>query len=112
MPGLYLAAIVISAAGIVVLDRRFRLAFFDAPGRSAGVILVGVVFFLLWDAVGIAARVFAKGDSVLFTGVDVAPEIPLEEVFFLAFLSYLTLMLWVAAARLLARRARHKEPAR
>lgn len=113
MPGLYLAAILISAAGIVVLDRRFRLAFFDAPGRAAVVVATGVVFFLLWDALGIFTNVFAKGDSALFTGIDVAPELPLEELFFLSFLSYLTLILWVAAVRVLARRAAERtEPTR
>ena len=42
--------------------------------------------------------------SLLFTGIDVAPELPLEELFFLAFLSYLTIVLWVAATRVLERR--------
>lgn len=105
MLGLYLAAILISAAGVAVLDRRFRLAFFRAPARTAVVVAIGVVFFLLWDAVGIVSGVFAKGDSALFTGIDVAPEVPVEELFFLSFLSYLTLILWVAAVRFLDRRA-------
>lgn len=108
MPGLYLAAILVSAAGIAVLDRRFRLAFFAAPGRSAAVVAIGVVFFLLWDGVGIAAGVFYKGDSALFTGVDIAPEVPLEELFFLAFLSYLTLILWAAAMRIISRAAQRE----
>ena len=105
MPGVYLAAILVSAAGIAVLDRRFRLAFFDAPGRTAAVVGMGVVFFLLWDAAGIVSGAFAKGDSALFTGLDVAPELPIEELFFLAFLSYLTILLWVAAWRALEGRA-------
>jgi lycopene cyclase domain-containing protein len=104
MPGVYLAAILVSAAGIAVLDRRFHLALFHAPGRTAAVVAIGVAFFLLWDAAGIIAGVFAKGDSALFTGIDVAPELPLEELFFLAFLSYLTIVVWVAATRVLERR--------
>jgi lycopene cyclase domain-containing protein len=108
MPGLYLAAILISAAGIAVLDGRFRLVFFRAPGRAAAVVAIGVVFFLLWDGLGIITNVFAKGGSALFVGVDVAPELPLEELFFLAFLSYLTLILWVAAFRVLTRRAQQR----
>ena len=103
MPGLYLAAILVSAAGIAVLDRRFRLALFRAPGRTAAVVGIGVVFFLLWDGLGILTDVFGKGDSTLFTGIDLAPDLPLEELFFLAFLSYLTLIVWIAALRMLSR---------
>ena len=43
----------------------------------------------MWDAVGIATGVFVKGDSPIFVGILLAPELPLEEPFFLAFLSYL-----------------------
>lgn len=109
MPGLYLGAILVSGVGIALLDGRFRLAFFGAPARTAATVVIGVVFFLLWDVVGIVNRVFAKGDSALFTGIDIAPELPLEELFFLAFLSYLTLVLWAIAFRLLARRAQRAE---
>lgn len=105
MPGLYLLAILVSAAGIITLDARFRLAAWRSPGRTAAAVAVGVVFFLAWDAVGIATGVFLKGDSPLFTGVDIAPELPLEEVFFLAFLCYLGLVVWAAALRLIERRA-------
>ena len=105
MPGTYLLAILISAAGIAIIDARFRLAAWKAPGRTAVAVAIGVVFFLAWDLVGIAARIFLKGDSPLFTGVDVAPELPLEELFFLAFLCYLGLVIWAAALRVLDRRA-------
>ncbi|MFE7845244.1 lycopene cyclase domain-containing protein [Microbacterium sp. NPDC057407] len=104
MPGLYLAAILLSAAGIALIDRRWRLAAWHAPGRTAAAVAIGVAFFLAWDAVGIATDVFRKGDSVLFVGIDLAPELPLEEVFFLAFLCYLALVAWSGAQRLLARR--------
>jgi len=105
VPGLYLLAILISAAGIITIDARFRLAAWRSPGRTAAAVAVGVVFFLAWDAVGIATGVFLKGDSPLFTGVDIAPELPLEEAFFLAFLCYLGLVVWAAALRLIERRA-------
>ena len=113
MPGLYLLAILVSAAGIITLDARFRLAAWRSPGRTAAAVAVGVVFFLAWDAVGIAAGVFLKGDSPLYTGIDIAPELPLEEVFFLAFLCYLGLVVWATALRVIERRAtedRHNTP--
>lgn len=104
MPGLYLLAILVSAAGIALLDRRFRLAFWAARGRTLATVAIGVVFFLAWDAAGILTGVFVKGDSELYTGVMLGPELPLEELFFLAFLCYLTLVCWTAAIRVLARR--------
>jgi lycopene cyclase domain-containing protein len=103
VPGLYLAAILISAAGVALLDRRWRLAAWEAPGRTAGAVAIGTAFFLAWDAVGIATGVFVKGDSTLLIGVDLAPHLPLEEPFFLAFLCYLALVAWGAARRYAAR---------
>ncbi|KRB35721.1 lycopene cyclase domain-containing protein [Microbacterium sp. Root180] len=100
MPGLYLAAILVSAAGIALLDRRWRLAAWSAPGRTAAAVAIGTAFFVVWDAVGIATGVFVKGESVLLIGIDLAPHLPLEEPFFLAFLCYLALVTWGAARRI------------
>lgn len=105
MPGLYLLAILVSTAGIVVLDLRFRLALRRAPKQTAVAVAVGLAFFLAWDAVGIATGVFVKGDSPLYLGVMIAPELPLEEVFFLAFLSYLAVVAWSASLRISTRRS-------
>lgn len=114
MPGLYLLAILASAGGMVALDARYKLAAWKSPVRTAAAVAIGIVFFLLWDALGIATGVFLKGGSSLFTGIDLAPELPLEELFFLAFLCYLALVVWAAAMRVLARRARaapaHHQP--
>ncbi|HKP08061.1 MAG TPA: lycopene cyclase domain-containing protein [Microbacterium sp.] len=104
MPGIYLAAILASAAGVLLIDRRWRLAAWRTPGSTAIAVGVGTAFFLAWDAVGIATGVFVKGDSALLLGVDLAPHLPVEEPVFLAFLSYLALVAWSGALRLLARR--------
>jgi lycopene cyclase domain-containing protein len=106
MPGLYLAAIVASAVGVAVIDWRWRLVIAPAPGRAVAAVAIGTAFFLAWDAAGIALGVFAKGDSPLLIGIDVAPQLPLEEPFFLAFLCYLALVSWAASHRVLARRVR------
>jgi len=110
VPGLYLIAILVSAAGIAALDARFRLAAWAAPGRTMAAVAIGVAFFLAWDAVGIATGVFVKGASTLLLGIDLAPHLPLEEPFFLAFLSYLGLVVWAAALRTIARRAARTTP--
>lgn len=99
MPGLYLLAILVSAAGIAALDWRHRLAFWDRPARATAAVLAGTVLLLIWDLAGIAAGVFVKGDSPLLLGIDLAPHLPLEEPFFLAFLCQLALTVWAAAER-------------
>jgi lycopene cyclase domain-containing protein len=104
VPGLYLVAILVSAAGIALLDRRWQLAAWRTPGRTVTAVLVSTAFFLLWDAAGIAAGVFVKGDSPLLVGIDLAPHLPLEEPFFLAFLSYLALVVWAGVERVTLRR--------
>lgn len=99
MPGLYLLAIAVSSAGVAALDARFRLAFGHRPARAALAVAAGTLLLLVWDLAGIAAGVFVKGDSPLLLGIDLAPHLPLEEPFFLAFLCQLTITLWAAVER-------------
>ncbi|GAA2969788.1 lycopene cyclase domain-containing protein [Microbacterium terrae] len=112
MPGLYLVAILASAAGIAALDARWRLAAWRAPGRTAAAVAIGTAFFLVWDAVGIATGVFVKGDSPLLLGIDLAPHLPLEEPVFLAFLCYLALVAYGGAARIADRSRERRAAAR
>ena len=107
MSFLYLGALLVSIAGMLVLDVRFRLFFAAAPVRAALVYLVGMVFFLAWDVAGITLGIFFRGNPGLLTGVLLAPELPLEELFFLTLL-ILTIMNAYGFARRLssARRAR------
>ncbi len=77
-----------------MLDLRFRLFFAVAPVRAAIVLVTGVAFFLIWDVAGIGAGIFFRGNPGLLTGVLIGPELPLEEVFFLALLCYLTMNLY------------------
>lgn len=99
MPGAYLAAILVSAAGVAALDARFRIALWHAPVRTAIATVLGAAFLLVWDAAGIAAGVFVKGGSDLLLGIDLAPHLPLEEPVFLLFLTYLALVVHGAFQR-------------
>lgn len=103
---LYLFALLVSLTGMVVLDRRFRLFFFVDAWRAAVVLVIGVVFFLIWDLVGTDLGIFFRGETDFMTGIVIAPEIPLEEVFFLTLLCYLTMNVFAAAQRVLARVSR------
>ncbi|WP_314103325.1 lycopene cyclase domain-containing protein [uncultured Frigoribacterium sp.] len=95
----YLVALLISIFGMAMLDRRFDLFFWRDGWRAFVTLLVGVVFFLIWDIVGIDAGVFFRGETSFMTGVQLAPELPLEEVFFLVLLCWLTMNL-LAGSRL------------
>jgi len=101
----YLLALAVSLTGMVVLDRRFGLFFWRAPRAAAVVLVLGVFFFLAWDLVGIATGIFYRGETVFMTGLQVAPELPIEEVFFLTFLCYLFMNALQGARMLLATRS-------
>jgi lycopene cyclase domain-containing protein len=99
----YLAVLLVSAAGVLVLDARFRLFCWRSPARAAAVLAVGTAFFLAWDVAGIALGVFVHGTGQYMTGVMLAPELPLEELVFLLFLCELTMVLVMGAQRVLDR---------
>ena len=88
---LYLVALGIALTGMVMLDRRFRLYFWADARRAAIVTVVGVVFFVVWDLFGIGLGIFFRGETSFMTGLQVAPELPVEELFFLTLLCYVTM---------------------
>ncbi|MCU1529746.1 MAG: carotenoid epsilon cyclase [Frondihabitans sp.] len=90
---LYLLGLLVALTGMVVLDRRFRLFFWRDWRRAVVVLPVGIAFFLVWDLAGIGFGIFFRGETAFMTGIQVAPELPLEEPFFLALLCYLTMNL-------------------
>lgn len=92
----YLAALAISIAGMVALDWRHRLFFWRDRRRASIVLTTGVIFFLIWDLFGIGLGIFFRGSGEYMTGLVIAPELPIEEVFFLTLLSYLTMNLYGA----------------
>lgn len=93
MSALYLLAIVGSTVCMGLVDRRWRLFLFDRPRLAAGVVVTGVAFFLAWDVVAISLGIYERGDSPAMTGLEVADELPVEELFFVLFFCYLTMVL-------------------
>jgi lycopene cyclase domain-containing protein len=92
MSVLYLLAIVGSTLCMGLVDHRWRLFLFARPARAVAVVGCGLLFFLVWDVVAIGLGVYERGDSAAMTGVEVADELPLEELFFIVFLCYLTMV--------------------
>ena len=102
----YLIALAIALFGMVSLDRRFRLFFWQAPRTAAIVLVTGVAFFLVWDLAGIGSGIFFRGETDFMTGLQVAPELPVEEIFFLTLLCYLTMNAYSAAVRIIDARSK------
>jgi lycopene cyclase domain-containing protein len=111
MPFLYLLGLLIALTGMVVLDRRFGLFFWKDARRAAIVLVVGLAFFLAWDLSGIGLGIFFRGETAFMTGVQLAPELPLEEPFFLLLLCYLAMNLYAFLSyRWLSRRNAVSKP--
>jgi lycopene cyclase domain-containing protein len=108
MPLLYLLVLAVSLTGMTVLDRRFSLFFWRDAVRAAIVLVCGVVFFVGWDVSGIGLGIFFRGEAPFTTGLLIAPELPVEEILFLALLCYLTMnsvgAIWRASEASKARR--------
>lgn len=101
---IYLGCLLVALGCMVLLDRRFTLFFWrDAP-RAAIVLIAGMAFFVLWDLAGIGLDIFYRGDSPFMTGILLAPHLPVEEIFFLALLCYVTMIAYGAADAALRRR--------
>ncbi|WP_070516006.1 hypothetical protein [Brevibacterium sp. HMSC08F02] len=104
----YAGALGFSLLGMAILDFRHGL-FWGAAlrsksghvwARTAGVHFGVWAVFLLWDLLGIGLDVFFRGDSPYMTGINLAPHLPMEELLFLFFLVWLTINVFVGAAKL------------
>lgn len=105
MTGLVYLAVLLALIGCMLLiDRRFALFFWHDARSAAIVTAVGTLFLLAWDFAGIATGIFLRGPGEIATGIELAPEMPLEEPFFLVFLVLCTMVLYTGAAKLLAHR--------
>lgn len=101
---LYLLVLLFSIGCMIVIDRRYRLVLWRHPWRAAAVLGIGIAFFLTWDLLGIRMGIFSRGETAFMTGIVLAPELPLEEPFFLAFLCHLIMVLITGSGRMIAHR--------
>ena len=100
---LYLLLLLASIGCMGLLDHRFKLFFFADARRAALVTVIGLAFFLLWDLGGIGLDIFYRGETPIMLGLVLAPHLPVEEVFFLALLCYLTMVLFGLVSMVLRR---------
>lgn len=94
MNWLYLAAIIFSFVGIMTLDWRHRLACWCDSRRTIMTVLIATVVFVAWDICGISLGIFRSGHSPYMSGIYLFPEFPLEELVFLLFLNYFSLIVY------------------
>lgn len=99
----YLLSLLLSIGAMVSVDYRYRLAFFYQFKRSAKTLALAVGMFIAWDLLGISLGIFFTGESRYVTDILLLPELPLEELFFLFFLSYFTLILYRLLEKLWSR---------
>ena len=104
LPGLYFTTILFSLGGLVTLDLRFSMALRKQTTRTLLTLGVGVLVFLAWDLLGIGAGVFFEGNSGLLLGINLLPNLPVEEIFFLLLLNYTILLGYLGLERWQARR--------
>jgi lycopene cyclase domain-containing protein len=101
----YLSGLIFSLVGLGLLDWRFRTAFTVNKKAAAFAILIPTIFFILWDVAGIAMGIFFRGDTSHLTGIVLAPEFPIEELFFLLLLNYTALTLFTTVIRVIKKRS-------
>lgn len=106
---LYLFLLLASIGCMALLDHRFKLFFFADARRAALVTVIGLAFFLLWDLGGIGLDIFYRGETPIMLGLNLAPHLPVEEVFFLAFLCYLTMVLFGLVSLVLRRAGQRQD---
>lgn len=79
---------------MAIIDWRYRLAFWRSPKRAAATIALSVGIFIVWDFFGIILGIFRHGASPYALPFTLAPDFPLEELFFLFLLSYSALIIY------------------
>ena len=104
MQFLYLAGLIFSIIGLGLFDWKFKLGFSTNKKAALLATLLPLIFFLLWDGAGIALGIFFRGETSHLTGLVIAPELPLEELFFLFLLNYTTLTIFITVKRIMAKR--------
>jgi lycopene cyclase domain-containing protein len=97
--------LIFSLVGLGLLDWRFRTAFTVNKKAAAFAILIPTIFFIIWDVAGIAMGIFFRGDTSHLTGIVLAPEFPIEELFFLLLLNYTALTLFTTVTRVIKKRS-------
>ena len=94
MQWFYLLGLVAAIGCLIVVDRKFKLAFFHDARRTAITLAISIWLFIVWDIFGIKLGIFFHGGSDYTLPYRIIPEFPIEEVFFLFLLTYVALLIY------------------
>lgn len=94
MQWFYLIGLLIGIGGLVLIDRRWKLAFWRDAIRTAKTLATAIAVFVLWDLLGITLGIFFHGGSQYSLPFRLAPEFPIEEILFLFLLTYSALIIY------------------
>lgn len=97
MQWLYLIGLLFGITGLLLIDRRWKLAFWRDAKRTTATLSVATIIFILWDLIGISLGIFFHGGSAFTLPLRLAPEFPVEEIVFLFLLTYSTLIIYHGA---------------
>lgn len=90
----YLIGLCIAIGCLMLVDWRYKLAFFSHWKRTALTLGAAIGLFIIWDFLGIWLGIFFHGGSDWTLPARLAPEFPIEELFFLFLLTYVTLLVY------------------
>lgn len=90
----YLLFLLFAISGMALLDWRYKLAYWHDAKRTLATVFASMAIFILWDFFGIFLGIFIHGNSPYQLPFTLAPQFPVEELFFLCLLAYCTLVIY------------------
>jgi lycopene cyclase domain-containing protein len=93
MSGAYMFVLVLTLLCLASIDHHHKLVFFKDTKRAYIVFAACLAFFAAWDIAGIAMGIFFTGQTSYLLGLELGPEFPIEELFFLSVLVYTPLLI-------------------
>ena len=90
----YLGGLLFGITGLLIIDYRWKLAFWRETMRTTITLATAIAIFVLWDLLGISLGIFFHGGSSYALPYRLAPEFPIEEIVFLFLLTYSALIVY------------------
>jgi lycopene cyclase domain-containing protein len=94
MQWLYLIGLIVAIGCLMLIDWRSKLVLWHDLRRSLMTIGLSMAVFIIWDLFGIQLGIFFSGHSPYALDFMLLPDFPVEELFFLFLLCYLTLLIY------------------
>lgn len=96
----YLLVLLVGLGGMMVIDKHYRLSFWDNTPASGIAILASTLLLLLLDIAGIGWQIFYTNQKYVMNINIVNPNLPVEEILLLVLIGYLCCNLYQASKRL------------